>query len=52
LYRATAVFSDSRASTAAVVADVYARRFQKAGVSASGDRYSFVVHSAYVPGSA
>jgi hypothetical protein len=26
--------------------------FQTAGVSVSGDRYFFIVHSAYVPGSA
>jgi hypothetical protein len=49
LYRATAAFSDSRALTAGAAADVYARRFQTAGVSVSGDRYSFVVHFAYVP---
>jgi hypothetical protein len=45
----TTVFSDSQASTAGAVVDLYPRRFQTADVSVSGDRYSFVVHSAYVP---
>jgi hypothetical protein len=29
--------------------DLSTRRFQTAGLSVSGDRYSFLVHSAYVP---
>jgi hypothetical protein len=33
----------------ATASDVYAMRFQTAGISVSGDRYFFVVHSAYVP---
>jgi hypothetical protein len=44
----TADFSDSRASTAGAVADVYAMRFQTADVLVFGDSFSFVVHSAYV----
>jgi hypothetical protein len=49
MYRATAAFSDGRASTGAVAADLCARRFQTIGLSVSGGRYSFLVHSAYVP---
>jgi hypothetical protein len=33
----------------AAAADLYARRFQTTGLSVIGGRYSFLVHSAYVP---
>jgi hypothetical protein len=45
----TAAFSDSRDSTAGAAVDLCARRFQTAGLSVSGDRYSFLVDYAYVP---
>jgi hypothetical protein len=33
----------------AAAADLYAKRFHTTGLSLTGGRYSFLVHSAYVP---
>jgi hypothetical protein len=47
--RASTVGDDNTYNAAAAAADLYAKRFQTTDFSLTGGRYSFLVHSAYVP---